>query len=152
MIRHILACLISPLIGLTSCIAYGFLVAWLDTYLIRPYWSLPTPEDDFPYGPGLALIFLTALFAAYFLTPMIGLPSVLFLTWVKGDNFKYFVLTGLGVGIVLGMGLGLLIMQPGDAIWYWLLVISLPIVGSLGAYISYWLIAIQSKVYFSARP
>ncbi|MCB0213303.1 MAG: hypothetical protein KDJ52_28430 [Anaerolineae bacterium] len=148
MIRHILAFLISPLIGLASCSAYACLVTGLDIYIIRPYWSLPTPEDDFPYGPGLAVIFLMALFAAYFLTATIGFPSVFFLTWVKRDNFRYFVLTGLGVGIVLGVGLGLLIMQPGDAIWYWLLVISFPIVGSLGAYISCWLIVNQSKVYF----
>ena len=148
MIRHILAFLVSPLIGLTSCIAYAFLVAWLDTYIIRPYWNLPAPEDDFPYGSGLALVFFAGLFVAYFLTAIIGLPSVFFLTWLKADNLKYFVLTGLGVGTVLGMGFGLLIMQPGDAVWYWLLVISFPIAGCLGAYISYWLIAIQSKVYF----
>jgi len=148
MTRHILAFLISPLVGLTSCIAYALVVTRLDTYIIRPYWSVPAPENDFPYGPGLTLIVLMGLIAAYALTAVIGFPSVFLLTWVKRDTFKYFVLIGLGVGIVLGLGLGLLIMQPVEAIGYWLLVISFPMVGSLGAYISYWLIAIQSKAYF----
>jgi len=148
MIRRILAFLISPLIGVTSCFVYAHLITWLQIYIIVPYWDLPTPEDDFPYGPDLALFFGISLIAAYFLTVIVVYPSVSFLTREKRDNFKYIVLTGLVVGIVIGMGLGLLIMQPGDAIWCWLSVISFPIIGSLGSYISYWLISIKSKVYF----
>lgn len=152
MIRHILAFLISPLIGLTSCIAYAFLTDWIETDIIRPYWGLPALEDDFPFGGGLALFFALSIFAAYFLTFIIVYPSVSLLTRAQRDNFKYIVLTGLAVGIVLGMGLELLIKQPGEAIWDWAWPISYPIVGSLGAYISYWLIAIKSKGRKKRRP
>ncbi len=75
------------------------------------------------YGPGLLLIPMVGIPLAYLITLVIGIPAVGYLIQKQLLGLKFFALTSILVGTGLGLGVAALIMQPGEPLLIWFIII-----------------------------